>query len=152
MSDRIKNKCDKCHRTSSNRVIEIEMEGRVGRTALGRKVDILPQIGVWECPKCSYRQVVNFTLPLDPDQPLLAAYESKFGPADNRAIAALAAVNDQFIVKFGDDWGTDFGKETVEWMLSQIIEPAKNHFGDEWATAIREADFSFIEEEASHES
>ena len=150
MSDRMKNMCGKCHRTSVNRVIEVEVEDQVGQTVLGRKVDHRPLIEIWSCPKCSYRQVVGFKLPLDPDQPLLAAYERKFGPADGRAINAL--INDQFMEKFGEDWGANFCEGSIEGLLSELIETSKAHFGDDWATAILDSDFSFVEEGCNYES
>ena len=150
MSDRITNKCGKCHRTSVNRVIEVEVEDQIGQTVFGRKVDHRPLIEIWNCPKCSYRQVVGFKLPLDPDQPLLAAYERRFGPADGRTIKALAWINDQFIEKFGDDWGAS--EDTIESLLSEVIETSKAHFGDDWATAILDSDFSFVEGGCSYES
>lgn len=146
MSDRIKKRCENCNRRSSGRVIAMEVDGKAGRTVLGRKVDLLPRLRVWGCPHCYHWQVVNLTLPLDPDRPILAAYERKFGPADDRVIAALAAVNDQFIFKFGDDWATRFGMDSIERLLSQVVEVAKNQFGDEWTTAIQEIEFSFVEQ------
>ena len=144
MSERTKATCDKCHRTASQQVVEIEVDGGTGRTVLGRRVDVSAIIGCWECPKCRNRQCVYMKLATDPDRPLVTAYEKLFGPADEQALAGLAVFNNQAITDFGEDWVEKFGDEGVEKMLTMLIGGLKRECGDEWATSLQEAGVSFV--------
>lgn len=146
MSKRSTETCEKCGIRASKRVVEIEVDGGEGRTVLGRRVDFSAIIGCWECPKCQNRQCVYMKLAVDPDRPVVTAYEKLFGPADGQALAALAVFNNQAIIDFGEDWVEQFGDEGVEKMLTMLIAGLRRECGDEWAISLQEAGVSFVKE------
>jgi hypothetical protein len=124
--------------------LEIEPPGQ-GRTVLGRKVALTPRITFWRCPHCKKPQVLKLDLPLDPDAPLVRAYEQRFGQPDESALAALAKLNADFLRHFGEDWQRQFGGAgKVQAIVQMAVQKFKDQCGDDWATQMVQADWEFI--------
>ncbi len=139
--------CTSCHRTVAGpKVKTMTIDSpKPGRTVLGRQVPLSAKVGYWQCPKCGKANAESFSLMLDPDAPLVRAFEKHFGTPDTSAIHALAKLNNDFIREFGEDWQDQFGgDEKVEVLIRMTVQSFKNQCSENWAAAMAQSDLEFV--------
>lgn len=90
--------CSGCHRTVWGEPVPIRFEEGNGRTRLGRSVPFAVNVNAVVCPHCERLTTHSMDLPLDPDAPVLEAFEQFIGgPATDEQKDALRSFVEAFV-------------------------------------------------------